>query len=185
MDRITPDSVKVARRHRRRYPVGMHSTKAGYVLSLVVLVGGLLPPSSASARSFEDCKLRWGSAVRSYLTQNRRAGPDGKVPTNIDETEAVAAAWVDLFGPACKLETTGKKREARLMAATVGTATLARLDPVACQRFLHYFMSAKNPEGVCQTALDASPERLKARVAAALKHRRRLNVPWVSGRRSN
>lgn len=149
------------------------------VVVLMAGVGLVAPAGSAYGRSVEDCKARWGSAVRSYLTQNRRAGPSGKIPKTLDEAEEVATAWVELFGPACQLEAKGSKREARLMAATLGTSTLARLDPRACQRFLHYFMKAKDPERVCRSALDER-DGLGRRVAAALKHQRRLNVPWVS-----
>ena len=148
----------------------------------IALIAGLFSPNLAEARSVGDCKARWGSAVRSYLTKNQRADPQGKVPANLDEAELVAQAWIELFGEVCRLETSGKKRKSRLMAATIGTATLARLDPLACQRFLHYFMKAKDPEGVCQAALDGPQEQLGTRVAASLKHHRRLTVPWVNKR---
>ena len=165
--------------------VCMHANRVALVLSITVLLSGLSLSRPAEARDVADCKARWGSAVRSYLTQNRRAGPSGKVPKDMDEAEEVALAWIELFSEACRLEASGKKRTARLMAASLGTATLSRLDQVACQRFLHYFMKAKDPEDVCQAATKAAPEQVNARVTAALKHQKRLNVPWVSKRRSS
>ena len=162
----------------------MRSIFVAVGLSIVMLAGVIVPTGLALARDVEDCKARWGSAVRSYLTKNRRAGPSGKVPTNLDEMEEVGMAWIDMFNDACRLEKAGKRRRSRLLAASLGTEALARLDQVACQRFLHYFMKAKDPEGVCQSALEDDRDRIKANLSAALKHQKRLNVPWVSKRRS-
>ena len=94
--------------------------------------------SLAEARTEDDCRRAWSRGVRSYLTKNRRAGPDGKVPKNLDEEELMAQAWDAAFSPACKLEAEGKKPEARIEAAMIGVKR-AR-DQVAAM------MNGKGPE---------------------------------------
>src|SRR5579862_6922799 len=90
-------------------------------LALSLMLAGLceMIPAKATAREKGDCILAWGQAVRSYLTQNRTKGPE-------DET----------FGPACDLESKGKKDEARVEAVVIGAKALAKLDMKGCQRFM-------------------------------------------------
>ena len=65
--------------------------------------------SVAHARPKGDsCQDAWSRAVRSFLTQNRKAGPDGKQPKTLDDEELIAQAWSSAFDPACKLEDGGK-----------------------------------------------------------------------------
>jgi len=155
----------------------------GLMAALVTLfVGTSWSSDAAAARPVEECKTRWGSAVRSYLTKNRRAGPDGRVPKDIDEAEEVVQAWIAMFNEPCRLEASGERRKGRLLAASRGTATLAKLDPTACQRFLQYFMKAKTPEQMCQAAVDGASSGFARQLAGALKHHRRLAVPWVPDR---
>ncbi|MCB9649690.1 MAG: hypothetical protein H6730_24290 [Deltaproteobacteria bacterium] len=103
----------------------------------------------AQARDLADCQESWSKAVRSYLTQNRRAGPDGRTPANVDEEELVAQAWQQAFGPACKLEAQGSKAEARVEAALLGVQILSKLDPRGCSRFMEYYMGSTRAKDVC------------------------------------
>lgn len=119
------------------------------LLSSVCLVALLAVPSLAEARTADACRTAWAKAVRSYLTQNRRAGPDGKVPANVDEEELVAQAWEKAFEPACKLEQDGLKPEARIEAAMLGVQILGKLDPRGCSRFMQYYMGSTKAKDVC------------------------------------
>ena len=142
------------------------------VLALFVVVSALGSASSAEARSPAECKMKWAQAVRSYLTQNRKAGPDGRVPTNLDEQELVAQAWLETFSPACRIEADGDKKTARLEAAMIGAVTLAKLDPKGCRRFMQYFMGSERPKDVCDTAQQGGGTELRDRIARTLPRRR-------------
>lgn len=110
----------------------------------------------AEARDKDDCKRAWSQAVRSYLTANRRAGPDGKIPKDMDEEELSAQAWMAAFAPACDLESEGRKVAARLEAAMIGVTILAKLDPRGCGRFMQYYMDSTKPKDACDMAARGS-----------------------------
>lgn len=94
----------------------------------------------------------WSRAVRSYLTQNRRAAPDGTVPQDLDAEELAVQAWLRAFQPACRLEAEGRKAEARVEAATIGVNILVRLDPRGCETFLSSYMQSSRPSDICSAA---------------------------------
>lgn len=136
-------------------------------MALLCSAGFMMGASTAEARSLSDCKMAWSKAVRSYLSQNRSAGPDGTVPASIEDKDRVDQAWLDAFTPACEQEAKRDKRGARLTASATGAQVLQRLDPKACQRFLSYYMRVKDADVVCAAA---STEGLKP-VKEALKSR--------------
>ncbi len=151
----------------------MRLSAAALLSSLVVFVGvHIVGAGVARARSPYECKTKWAQAVRSYLTQNRKAGPDGKVPTNLDEQEMVAEAWVQIFAPACQIEAKGDKPAARIRAAQIGASTLAKLDPRGCQRFMQYFMGSDRPKDVCDQARRGEGARLREVITRTLPRRR-------------
>lgn len=119
------------------------------MFAALCLLALLVVPALAVARTEDACKTAWAKAVRSYLTTNRRAGPDGKVPKDVDEEELVAQAWEAAFAPACTLEQDGLKPEARVEAAMLGVQILAKLDPRGCARFMEYYMGSTKPKDVC------------------------------------
>jgi hypothetical protein len=112
----------------------------------------VVAPAPAHARSETDCMSAWSRAVRSYLTQNRRAAPDGTVPQDLDGEELAVQAWLRAFEPACQLETGGRKAEARVEAAAIGVSILARLDPRGCETFLTAYMQSSRPSDICTAA---------------------------------
>ncbi len=118
-------------------------------LALLVLISSM---GVAQARSEADCQSAWSRAVRSYLTTNRRAAPDGSVPEDLDGEELAVQAWLQAFSPACRLEAEGQKAEARVEAATIGVRILARLDPQGCKMFLGSYMECSRPADVCSAA---------------------------------
>ena len=140
-----------------------------FVASLFTTLGSA---SLAEARSVLECKTKWAQAVRSYLTKNRKAGPDGTVPTNLDEQELVAQAWLNTFTPACRIEKKGDKTAARIEAAMIGAQTLAKLDPRGCQRFMQYFMGSRRPKDVCDSASDGRGDQLRDQIARSIPSRR-------------
>lgn len=146
----------------------MRFAAALFVASFLMIPGFA---SVAEARSVIECKTKWAQAVRSYLTQNRKAGPDGTIPTNLDEQELVAQAWLETFTPACRIEAEGKRRAARVEAALIGAVTLAKLDPRGCRRFMQYFMGAKRPKDVCDGAKRGRDPQLRDLIARALPSR--------------
>jgi hypothetical protein len=121
-----------------------------------VAVLGIGTAGVAHARDVGDCQESWAKAVRSYLTQNRKAGPDGKVPANVDDEELVAQAWQEAFAPACKLEAQGSKAEARIEAALLGVQILSKLDPRGCARFMEYYMGSTRAKDVCDLVASGS-----------------------------
>lgn len=119
-------------------------------LGAVVLVGA--GAGAVQARSVEDCQLKWGQAVRSYLTQNRTKGP-----------EDVA------FKPACDIEAGGDKPKARVEAAIIGAMALAKLDMKGCKKFMEVYMQSSEPQKVCEQAAGAGDkEALRTLVAGSL-----------------
>ena len=129
--------------------------RRSFAACLVVMVG-IGAAGAAFARDATDCQESWAKAVRSYLTQNRRAGPDGKVPANVDEEELVAQAWQQAFAPACKLEADGSKPEARVEAALLGVQILSKLDPRGCSRFMEYYMGSTRAKDICDMVAGGS-----------------------------
>jgi hypothetical protein len=119
---------------------------------LWAIVLGLATPSQAWARSAPECMTAWSRAVRSYLTQNRKATPDGRVPDDLDGEEAAAQAWMGAFRPACETEQSGQAAEARVQAAVIGVRILTRLDPNGCEAFLSAYMSSDRPRDICSAA---------------------------------
>lgn len=146
-------------------------------LLLAGLVGlglGLAGPSApAEARTADACQEAWSKAVRSYLTANRKAGPDGKVPADIDEQELVAQAWLAAFRSPCKLEQDGLKAEARLEAAMLGVQILAKLDPKGCGRFMQYYMESTKAKDVCDmSTAGAGTADLRAAIEGSIPAKR-------------
>lgn len=125
------------------------STLRPVLLALVLGAAQAVVAPRAEARDRDDCQRAWSQAVRSYLTQNRTAGPDGKAPANLDDQELVTQAWASAFAPACTLEADGQKGEARVEAALIGVQILQRLDPKGCVRFMEYYMQSSKPKDVC------------------------------------
>ncbi len=107
---------------------------------------------AAEGRSPTECMTQWSRAVRSYLTQNRTAMPDGTAPDDLDGEERAAQAWIQAFAPACRLEQEGRSQAARVEAAAIGVEILARLDPRGCRTFLSAFMESSRPEDICAAA---------------------------------
>lgn len=140
-----------------------------YGMAAAALVVGM--SSIALARDADDCKNAWSSAVRSYLTQNRKAAPDGKIPTTVDEAELAAQEWSRVFAPACALEAAGKKADARVEAALIGARILAKLDPNACIGFMTSYMQSSRAEDVCTMAASPDPESARKTIASSLPAR--------------
>jgi hypothetical protein len=113
---------------------------------------GLLLAAEAEARTTNDCMSAWSRAVRSYLTTNRTAMPDGTVPEDLDGEERAAQAWMQAFLPACRMEEQGSEADARVEAAAIGVEILARLDPRGCRSFLGRFMESTRPDDICSAA---------------------------------
>lgn len=148
---------------RPRRPTGLLAA-AGAVLAL-----GLSAPEPAEARSLGECQLAWSKAVRSYLTTNRRAAPDGTVPEDMDAMEAAAEQWMRAFRPACDLEAAGDKPSARVEAALLGVKILAELDPRGCARFLEYYMESTRSTEICRSAAGAAEDGdLRRRIGATI-----------------
>ncbi|MEM1025056.1 MAG: hypothetical protein AAGD10_08080 [Myxococcota bacterium] len=122
------------------------------ILLFALLFGLFASPGEVWARSGPECMTAWSRAVRSYLSQNRKATPDGKVPDDLDGEEMAAQAWMEAFRPACELEQSGDSSEARVQAALTGTLILARLDPQGCEAFLLSYMSSDRPRDICSAA---------------------------------
>lgn len=120
----------------------------------LVLGGALFASSPAEARTVDACQEAWSKAVRSYLTKNRKAAPDGTVPKqqDLDGMEAAAQQWIAAFRPACQIEADGDKPAARVEAAVIGVKILARLDTRGCSRFLEYYMQSSRSQEICRGA---------------------------------
>ncbi|MBK8014225.1 MAG: hypothetical protein IPK13_23110 [Deltaproteobacteria bacterium] len=127
--------------------------------------------SSAMARDEKDCQRTWARAVRSYLTQNRKAGPDGKMPADLDQAELAAQAWEQAFSPACQLEASGKRSEARVEAAMIGAQLLAKLDPRGCARFMDSYMQSSRSKDVCDSARSSSTEQVRSMISDSIPAR--------------
>lgn len=141
---------------------------------VVVLVFGLTlasVPRPAAARSETDCMSAWSRAVRSYLTQNRRAAPDGTVPRDLDGEELAVQAWLQAFRPACQLEAEGRAAEARVEAATIGVRVLARLDVRGCQTFMSAYMQSSRSSDICSAARANADIDLREQVARSIPAR--------------
>lgn len=155
----------------RAISVAMAAPRPHPIRSLL-LVGVLFASAlavRAEARSAGDCKLAWSKAVRSYLTKNRKAAPDGSVPADMDAMERAAQAWMEAFAPACSIEAAGDKPAARVEAALLGTRILAQLDPRGCARFLEYYMESTRPTELCQAAAGGAPsDALRQQIAATI-----------------
>ncbi len=135
---------------------------------MLALVAGFGLASLAEARTEDDCRRAWSRGVRSYLTKNRRAGPDGKVPKNLDEEELMAQAWDAAFSPACKLEAEGKKPEARIEAAMIGVQILSKLDSRGCVRFLDKYMQSNRAQDICSSAQRAGTAQMREQITASI-----------------
>ncbi len=121
-----------------------------YLATSFLCVGLMgLAMASAEARTADACQTAWAKAVRSYLTKNRKAGPDGTVPKTVDEEELTAQAWEKAFVPACNLEQDGLKPEARVEAAMLGVQILSKLDRRGCARFMQYYMGSSKAKDIC------------------------------------
>ena len=128
--------------------------------------------STADARpKGEACQDAWARAVRSFLTQNRKAGPDSAQPKTLDDEELIAQAWTGAFDPACKLEDQGKKQEARVEAAMIGAQILAKLDPRGCVSFMNAYMQSTKAKDICDVAGSAGSEDLRKRIQGSIPAR--------------
>lgn len=140
-----------------------------YVVVAALMFTVSFSAREAEARSMGDCKQAWSKAVRSYLTTNRRAAPDGSTPQTMDAMEAAATQWMDAFSSACEIESSGDKPAARIEAAMLGTKILARLDPRGCARFLEFYMESTRPKDLCQAAASgAGNEALRTQLSSTL-----------------
>ena len=126
----------------------------------------------AEARSLDDCQLAWSKAVRSYLTTNRRAAPDGSVPKDMDALDSAARKWLVAFRPACEIEAEGDRPGARVEAAKLGVKILSRLDPRGCKRFLEYYMQSSQPADICKAASSSEDDVLRAKIRRSIPKRR-------------
>ncbi len=136
-----------------------------------VLVGLLLPAGPIEARSAGECQLAWSKAVRSYLTRNRKAGPDGQVPKDMDGAERAAEQWSAAFAPACRIESGGDKGAARVEAAAIGVQILAKLDNRGCARFLEYYMQSTRSADICRAAETGEQEDLRRQIEETIPER--------------
>lgn len=144
----------------------------GALLLASTLAGVFVGGSVAEARSLSDCQLAWSKAVRSYLTKNRKAAPDGSVPKDMDGLEASAQQWLIAFRPACQIEASGDKPAARVEAAALGVQILARLDTRGCSRFLEYYMQSTRSEDICRSAASSSNmETLRQQIDRSIPER--------------
>ena len=138
----------------------------------LLLFGLLSIASLADARpKGEACQDSWARAVRSFLTQNRKAGPDGAQPKTLDDEELIAQAWTAAFDPACKMEDAGKKKEARVEAAMIGAQILSKLDPRACVSFMNSYMQSTKAKDICDVAGSAGSEDLRKRIEGSIPAR--------------
>ncbi|MCK6552161.1 hypothetical protein L6R52_40395 [Myxococcota bacterium] len=124
-----------------------------FALALVI-AGGSLWAGSADARDPEECQLKWGQAVRSYLTQNRTKGPEDKV-----------------FAAACTLEGEGKKDEARVEAVLIGARELSKLDARGCVRFMESYVGSSRPKDVCDLAAGGDEGALRKAITDSMPPR--------------
>jgi hypothetical protein len=132
----------------------------------------LFAPASAFARPKGDsCQDAWSRAVRSFLTQNRKAGPDGNQPKTLDDEELIAQAWTGAFDASCKLEDEGKKKEARVEAALIGAQILARLDKKGCVGFMNAYMQSTKAKDICDVAGSAQSEELRRQIEGSIPAR--------------
>lgn len=139
---------------------------SAFFLSLVVGSAG-----RAEARTTDECLQAWSKAVRSYLTQNRKAAPDGTVPKDMEGTELAAQKWLSAFRPACEFEAAGDKPSARIEAAALGVKILARLDLRGCSRFLEYYMQSTRPREICRVARSADDDQLRRQIETTIPSR--------------
>lgn len=136
-----------------------------------ILTAALALVSVAEARDKASCQQAWSQAVRSYLTANRKAAPDGTVPKDMDAKELADQAWLASFSAACDLEANGDKAGARVEAAMIGVQVLARLDARGCERFMQYYMDSTRGRDVCSVGATASTAELREKIAAAIPSR--------------
>ncbi len=130
-----------------------------------------LAPAAHARPAGDSCQDAWARAVRSFLTQNRKAGPDGNQPKNLDDEELIAQAWTSAFDPACKLEESGKKKEARVEAAMIGAQILKKLDPKGCISFMNAYMQSTKAKDICDVAGSAGSEDLRKRIEGSIPAR--------------
>jgi len=145
--------------------------RCGLLLAAIVVAAGVSAPTPAPARSETDCMSAWSRAVRSYLTQNRRAAPDGTIPGDLDAEELAVQAWLRAFQPACRLELEGRAPEARVEAAAIGVRILARLDPRGCQTFLASYMQSSRPTDICAAAQAGAQVDVRGQIARTIPPR--------------
>jgi hypothetical protein len=132
----------------------------------------LAAASTAEARPAGDsCQDAWSRAVRSFLTQNRKAGPDGAQPKTLDDEELIAQAWSGAFDASCKMEEGGKKQEARVEAALIGAQILVKLDPKGCVRFMDAYMQSSKAKDICDVAGSAGADDLRKRISGSIPAR--------------
>ncbi|MEQ9503396.1 MAG: hypothetical protein RIT81_41430 [Deltaproteobacteria bacterium] len=141
------------------------------VLLLSVFTAVLAWSTHAEARDKNSCQQAWSQAVRSYLTTNRKAAPDGTVPKDLDAKELADQAWLASFSAACDLEANGDKAGARVEAAMIGVQVLARLDARGCERFMQYYMDSTQGRDVCSVGTTASTAELRKKIATAIPSR--------------
>jgi hypothetical protein len=139
--------------------------------TLLLLALLSLAPLAHARPKGEACQDSWARAVRSFLTQNRKAGPDGAQPKTLDDEELIAQAWTSAFDPACKLEDGGNKQGARVEAAMIGAQILARLDPKGCISFMSSYMQSTKAKDICDVAGSAGSEDLRKRIEGSIPAR--------------
>jgi hypothetical protein len=130
-----------------------------------------LAPAAQARPKGDSCQDAWSRAVRSFLTQNRKAGPDGNQPKTLDDEELIAQAWTGAFDPACKLEESGKKKEARVEAALIGAQILAKLDKRGCIGFMNAYMQSSKAKDICDVAGSAGSEELRKQIEGSIPAR--------------
>jgi hypothetical protein len=140
------------------------SNRAFILLGLLVLATA----SIAGARTKDDCQTQWARSVRSYLTQNRKAGPDGAVPATVDDEELAAQAWEAAFGPACDLEQQGKRKEARVEAALIGAQILSKLDARGCVQFMDAYMQSSRAKDICDVARSGATADVRQKIETSI-----------------
>ena len=141
----------------------------GRLLAVLAAVCSLfLFARPADAREMADCQLAWSQAVRSYLTTNRKAAPDGTVPADLDARELSDQAWLGAFKPACEIEAQGDKPAARIEAAMIAVQILSKLDGRGCERFMQYYMDSTRGKDVCSAGTSADTASLREQVATAI-----------------
>jgi hypothetical protein len=156
----------------RASSVAVPRAPARWWIALGLAVGLLASlRGEAVARTPADCKLAWSKAVRSYLTKNRKAAPDGSIPEDMAAMEAAAEQWLEAFQPACEIEAAGDKATARVEAAALGVEILARLDQRGCARFLEYFMESTRPQEICRAAPTAPEGQLREQIQTTIPRR--------------